>query len=74
MHALYRVMPEAKTRRHEPNVILRDGNETLFQCERCDVFGYLDSTEEQPIVGGELFDTDCTHEGPPRTTALTFLV
>lgn len=74
MHALYSVMPEAKARRHEPNVILRDGNEALFRCERCDVFGYLDSSEDELIVGGELFDTDCQHDGPPRMTALTFLV
>jgi hypothetical protein len=74
MHALHSVMPEAKARRHEPNVILRDGNEALFRCERCDVFGYLDSSEDELIVGGELFDTDCQHDGPPRMTALTFLV
>jgi hypothetical protein len=73
MRALSRVMPEAQTRRHEPNVILRDGDEALFGCERCDAFGYLDSSEEGPIVGGELFEADCPHDGPPRTTALTFL-
>lgn len=73
MRALYRVMPEAQTRRHEPNVVLRDGDEALFQCERCDAFGYLDSSEERLIVGGELFEADCPHDGPPRMTALTFL-
>lgn len=36
MRALSRVMPEVQTRRHEPNVVLRDGDEALFQCERCD--------------------------------------
>lgn len=73
MRALSRVMPEAQTRRHEPNVVLRDGDEALFRCDRCDAFGYLDSSEEQLVVGGELFEADCPHDGPPRMTALTFL-
>jgi hypothetical protein len=66
-------MPVVRTRRHEPNVILRDGDEALFQCERCDALGYFDSSEEQqPIIGGELFEADCSHDGSPRATALTF--
>ena len=73
MRALSRVMPEVQTRQHEPNVIMRDGDEALFRCGRCDAFGYLDSSEERPIVGGELFEANCPRKGPPGTTALTFL-
>jgi hypothetical protein len=72
MHAISHVMPDVHKRRHEPNVILRDGDEALFKCERCDAFGYLDSSQEQPLIGGELFEVECPHDGPPRATALTF--
>jgi hypothetical protein len=72
MHALSHVMPGVRKRQHAPNVVLRNGDEALFQCEQCDVFGYLDSSQEQPIIGGELFEADCPHDGPPPTTALTF--
>jgi hypothetical protein len=69
--ALSRVMPTAEERRHQPKVILRDGDEALFQCERCEAFGYLDSSAQDLTVGGDLFEMDCPHDGPARATALT---
>jgi hypothetical protein len=73
MRSLSLVMPDVSERRHQPKVVLRDGDEALFQCERCDAFGYLDSSAQHPAVGGDLFEEDCPHDGPPRVTALTFI-
>lgn len=65
------VVPRAVEHRHEPQVALRDGEEALFICQRCDAIGYAEATS-RPLVGGKLFEEDCPHQEPPKDTALTF--
>lgn len=68
---LGRVVPLAARRRHEPTVVVRDGDEALFECRRCSAIGYLDGADE--LFGGPLLDDDCPHDDPPAHTPLTFL-
>jgi len=72
IRALEIAAPRAVAHRHEPVVMLRDGNETLFGCGRCDAQGYARTTDE-PVFGGELFERECPHDTPPRVTAFSFV-
>jgi hypothetical protein len=67
------VVPRAVDHRHEPLVALRDGDEALFTCQRCDSLGYADAASG-PLIGGGLFEDDCPHEEPPEDTALTWFI
>lgn len=69
--ALGIVVPHAVRHRHEPVVVLRDGDEALFGCDRCDAYGYARTTDKA-MFGGELFERDCPHDSSPRSTALSF--
>lgn len=69
--ALGIVVPHAVGHRHEPVVVLRDGDEALFGCDRCDAYGHARTTDEA-MFGGELFERDCPYDSPPRATALSF--
>jgi hypothetical protein len=69
--ALRILVPQAVAHRHEPVVVLRDGDEGMFGCNRCDAYGYARTTEDL-VFGGELFERDCPHDSPPRATALSF--
>ena len=69
--ALGIIVPHAVGHRHEPVVVLRDGDEALFGCDRCDAYGYA-RTADETLFGGELFERDCPHDSPPRATALSF--
>ncbi len=69
--ALGVLVPHAVAHRHEPVVVLRDCDEALFGCNRCDAYGYARTTEDL-VFGGELFERDCPHDSPPRATALSF--
>lgn len=60
--ALRTVVPQAVELRHEPLVALRDADEALFPCRRCEALGYLDATEG-PLIGGLLFEEECPYEG-----------
>jgi hypothetical protein len=64
------IAPCAVAHRHEPVVALRDGDEAVFACQRCDALGYADAAHG-PLVGGALLEEDCPHEEPPAKTALT---
>ncbi|MCA1681460.1 MAG: hypothetical protein LC777_22190 [Actinobacteria bacterium] len=68
---LDRVVPLAAQHRHEPTVILRDGDEALFECGRCEAIAYTDAAEA--LFGGSLLEDDCPHDDPPADTALTFM-
>lgn len=70
--ALKTVVPQAVELRHEPLVALRDADEALFQCQRCEALGYLDAAEG-PLMGGLLFEKECPYEEPPKQTALTWM-
>ncbi len=63
------VVPRAVAQRHEPIVVLRDGDEVLFGCARCDSYGYARTADEMTF-GGDLFDRECPHDTPPRATLL----
>lgn len=65
------VVPRAVEHHHEPLVALRDGDEALFTCQRCDSLGYVDAACG-PVIGGSLFEDDCPHEEPPEDTTLTW--
>lgn len=71
--SLRRVVPHAVAHRHEPIVVLRASDETLFGCARCDAYGYARLADEVRF-GGVLFARDCPSDTPPRATALTFVV
>lgn len=65
---LSRVAPLAVDLRHEPSVVLRDGDEVVCAGERCSALGYGDTAED--VVGGALFEAKCSNEQPPKLTAL----
>jgi hypothetical protein len=44
-------------------VVLRDGDETLFGCDRCDAYGYARAADDL-AAGGELFERDYPHDSP----------
>ena len=68
---LSRVAPLAVELRHEPSVMLRDGDEVICGCDRCSALGYGDTTGD--IVGGALFEDECPNEEPPKLTALSMM-
>jgi hypothetical protein len=65
-----RAVPLAVEHRHEPSVLLRDGEEVICKCGRCSALGYADATDD--VIGGELFDDECPNEAPPTHTNLAF--
>jgi hypothetical protein len=67
------VVQRAAEHRHEPAWGLRDGDEGILRCERCDAIGYVDGADgpDRPVVGGRLFEEDCPDPAPPVETALT---
>jgi hypothetical protein len=68
---LSRVAPLAVELRHEPSVMLRDGDEVICACDRCSALGYGDTVED--IVGGALFEDHCPNAEPPAITALAMM-
>jgi hypothetical protein len=51
--------------------MLRDGDEVICACERCNALGYGDTAED--IVGGALFEDECLNEEPPKLTAMSMM-
>lgn len=64
-------VPRAIECRHEPVFGLRDGDEALLRCDRCDALGYADAASG-PLIGGALFEDACPHDEPPKLTNLAF--
>lgn len=66
-------VPRAAGHRHEPVWGLRDGEEGILRCERCDAIGYVDGRDgpDRLLLGGRLFEEDCPDPAPPAETALT---
>ena len=65
---LRRTVPLAVELRHEPSIMLWDGDEVICACCRCSALGYGDTAED--VVGGALFEDECADEEPPMLTAL----
>ena len=63
-HLFHRLKSQAELRGHALKVALRDGEEALFNCERCDAVGYADAASG-PLIGGSLFEKDCSGRGLP---------
>lgn len=63
-HLYHRLESEAGVRGHAFKVELRDGEEAVFSCGRCGALGYADAAAG-PLVGGQLFDSDCPGEELP---------
>ncbi len=61
-------VPLAVERRHEPSVALRDGDEVICACDRCDALGYAAVADN--VIGGALFEDECPREEPARLTGL----
>ena len=68
---MLRAVPLAVINRHEPAVLIRDGDEVVCKCDRCAALGY--ASAEEDIIGGELFEDDCPTEEDPRPTGLGFM-
>jgi hypothetical protein len=66
-HLYHRLESDAKTCGHAFKVELRDGEEAVFSCERCGALGYADAAAG-PLVGGQLFESDCSGEELPDAT------
>lgn len=66
---LREAVPHAVKHRHEPMLAVRDGEEALLRCERCEALGYGDAGAG-PLIGGPLFEDECPHDAPPKLTAL----
>lgn len=67
------VVPRAVEHRHEPVWGLRDGDEGILRCQRCDSIGYVDGADgrARPLVGGPMFEEDCSDPAAPGETGLT---
>jgi hypothetical protein len=71
-HALLsRVVPLAVGHGHEPSVVIRDRDEVICACDRCDAFGYGDVADD--VSGGTLFADDCPHDAPGKLTGLAMM-
>jgi len=68
---LRRTVPLAVELRHEPCIMLWDGDEVICACGRCSAVGYGDAAED--TVGGALFEDECPNEEPPKLTALAMM-
>lgn len=66
-HLFNRLESDAQVRGHTFKVALRDGEEAVFRCERCGALGYVDAAAG-PLVGGQLFESDCPGEEPSDGT------
>ena len=66
-----RAVPLAVINRHEPAVLIRDGDDVVCKCERCSALGY--ASAEEDVIGRDLFEDDCPTEEDPRPTALGFM-
>lgn len=64
----FRLLDDLKSRAglhgHALRVALRDGEEVLLRCERCNAVGYADAAAG-PLIGGALFEEDCPDRGLP---------
>lgn len=69
--AMQAAIPRAANLRHEPKVLLRDGDETVCGCERCPALGLV-VAESDFSIGGGLFEEECSVEGPARPSGATF--
>lgn len=68
---MQRAIPLAVHSRHEPEPLLRDGDEVICKCARCSALGYANATED--IIGGELFEDDCPRKEKPAMTNLSLM-
>lgn len=71
--AMRAVAPLASLLRHEPVLLICDGDEALLQCARCEALEYVDIVGG-PFLGGSLLEEECRHEEAPGETPLTFLL
>jgi hypothetical protein len=70
MSAMREAIPRASALGHEPDLVLRDGDESICKCGRCPALGLVDASMDQ-LIGGPLFEDECPHEDPPATTGMT---
>jgi hypothetical protein len=68
--AMRMAIPRAASHHHQPAVWIRDGDETVCGCERCQAFGLVDYGADS-LIAGQLFEVDCPHDDPPAETAAT---
>jgi len=64
------VVPLAVQHRHEPSVLVRDGDEVILRCERCPALAYAEGVSK--LYGGSLLDEECPHDAVPKMTPLSF--
>jgi hypothetical protein len=69
-HVLDDVVPMAVQHRHEPSVLVRDGDEVVLRCDRCTALAYAEGVDK--LYGGSLLDEECPHEDEPKMTSLSF--
>jgi hypothetical protein len=70
MATMREAIPQASALRHQPALVLRDGDESICKCERCPALGLVDARPDL-LVGGSLFEDECPHDDPPASTAMT---
>lgn len=66
------IKSRADLRGHKLKVALRDGEEVIVECERCEAIGYGDAAGET-LVGGSVFDDDCPDPRPPDALSVGWL-
>lgn len=69
--ALEQLVPSAVAMRHEPIVVVCDGDEAVLGCKRCAAKAYVHAGEG--VCGGDLLDDQCPNGDDSQETALTFL-
>lgn len=67
---LNEVVPMAVQHRHEPSVVVRDGDEVILRCDRCPALAYAEGATK--LYGGPLIDDECPHDDEPKMTSLSF--
>lgn len=66
------IKTRADLRGHTLKIALRDGEEVIVECERCESIGYGDAAGEM-LLGGPIFDDDCPDPRPPDVPSVGWL-
>ena len=64
------ILPMAVHHRHEPSVLVRDGDEVILRCDRCPALAYAEGSTG--LHGGSLIEEACPHDDEPQLTSLSF--
>lgn len=68
LQLVFQIGRQAHKLGHELDIWIRDGNEAVNVCQKCDNVGYVDQTSPNDVVDGGLFKFPCPDPRPPAPT------